>query len=310
MAEKDKKFYWLKLKNEFMTGDIVDFLMSQKNGANYVVLYEMLVIKTMNTKGRLCNEIGEVLIPFNPEKIQRECKWFDIDTVRIAMELYCRLGLIYKDKDDILQIANFEEMVGSESYWAKQKRIERQEKKCVGQMLDNVQDNVQKPLISNIYKSNISNSSIYNNKIKEENMATKWQPNGNQMAPQDSIGKDSIDKSSIEENSLDVVVNNNNNNITTTLEYLKTNFYDNIIEDEELNPYIDKEILAKRINESRFLKAMKVIKVSWLNKNYEKIIQGFYTDFVLKKEEPKFGTRQYDKNELDNLFDNLDDIQV
>ena len=29
-------------------------------------------------------------------------------------------------------------------------------------------------------------------------MATKWQPNGNQMAPQDSIGKLSIDKDSID----------------------------------------------------------------------------------------------------------------
>ena len=58
MAEKDKKFYWLKLKTEFMNGEVVDFLMSQKNGANYVVLYEMLAIKTMNTNGRLCSEIG------------------------------------------------------------------------------------------------------------------------------------------------------------------------------------------------------------------------------------------------------------
>ena len=50
MAEKDKIFYWLKLKSEFMNGEIVDFLMSQKNGANYVVLYQMLCIKTINTK--------------------------------------------------------------------------------------------------------------------------------------------------------------------------------------------------------------------------------------------------------------------
>lgn len=155
MAEKDKKFYWLKLKTEFMQGEIVDFLMSQKNGANYVVLYQMLAIKTMNTQGRLCSEIGEVLIPFDPEKIQRECKWFDIDTIRVAMELYCKLGLIYRNKDNILQIANFEEMVGSETYWAKIKRIERKEEN-VGQLLENVQQ----PLISNISISNSNNINI------------------------------------------------------------------------------------------------------------------------------------------------------
>lgn len=165
MAEKDKKFYWLKLKSEFMNGEIIDFLMSQKNGANYVVLYQMLAIKTMNTRGKLCSEIGDVIIPFDPDKIQRECKWFDIDTIRVAMELYCKLGLMYKDEDNILRIANFEEMVGSETYWAKQKRLQRKENNG-GQELENVQHT----LISNIYtlKSNNINSNKDNNKVGKE----------------------------------------------------------------------------------------------------------------------------------------------
>lgn len=160
MAEKDKKFYWLKLKAEFMNGEIVDFLMSQKNGANYVVLYQMLALKTMNTQGRLCSEIGEVIIPFDAEKIQRECKWFDIDTVRVAIELYSKLGLVYTNEGGILQITGFEEMVGSETYWAKQKRLQRE----VGQALDNVQHT----LISNIcnLNSNINNNNISNKEIK------------------------------------------------------------------------------------------------------------------------------------------------
>ena len=40
MAEK-KRYYWIRLKDSFMTGDEIDFLMSQKNGAEYVVLYQM-----------------------------------------------------------------------------------------------------------------------------------------------------------------------------------------------------------------------------------------------------------------------------
>ena len=85
-----------------------------------------------------------MIIPFDPEKIQRECKWFDIDTIRVAIELYSKLGLVYKNKDGILQITRFEELVGSETYWAKQKRLERN--KDTGQSLDNVQNT----LISNI----------------------------------------------------------------------------------------------------------------------------------------------------------------
>ena len=159
MAEEDKKFYWLKLKSEFMNGEIVDFLMSQKNGANYVVLYQMLALKTMNTNGKLCSALGEMLIPFDPEKIQRECKWFDIDTIRVAIELYSKLGLVYKNQDGILEITDFEEMVGSETYWAKQKRLQR-EKTSVGQSLENVQQT----LISNI--SNINNN--INNKEEDK----------------------------------------------------------------------------------------------------------------------------------------------
>ena len=127
----EKRFYWLKLKAEFMTGDIIDFLMSQKNGANYVVLYQMLCVKTINTKGELVTKIGEVLIPYDAEKIQRECKWFDIDTIVVAMELYKKLGLVYEQENGIIAISDFEEIVGNETYWAKVKRIEREKSKQI-----------------------------------------------------------------------------------------------------------------------------------------------------------------------------------
>ena len=56
--KKIKTFYWIKLQKDLLYGNAIDFLMSQKNGANYVVLYEMLIMNTINTKGKLCNEIG------------------------------------------------------------------------------------------------------------------------------------------------------------------------------------------------------------------------------------------------------------
>lgn len=144
MAE-NKRFYWIKLKDTFMTSDTVDFLMGQKNGANYVVLYQMLCLKTVNTNGELARKIGEIIMPYDAEKIQRDCKYFDIDTIRVALELYKQLGLIYKQEDSILKIANFENMVGSETAWAEKKRIYREEKdrlKIEEQSKDNVLDNV------------------------------------------------------------------------------------------------------------------------------------------------------------------------
>lgn len=121
----NKRFYWIKLRDSFLTSDAVDFLMGQKNGSEYVVLYQMLCLKTANTKGVLAREIGEIIIPYNAEKIQRDCKYFSIDTVHIALELYKKLGLIYEQADGFLKIADFERIVGSETKWAEYKRIER-----------------------------------------------------------------------------------------------------------------------------------------------------------------------------------------
>lgn len=120
-----KRYYWIKLKDSFMTSDSVDFLMSQKDGANYVVLYQMLCLKTINTGGVLSRQLGEIIIPYDEEKIARDCKWFSIDTVRIAINLYKALGLIYVNEDGNLALYGYKNLVGSETDWASQKRVQR-----------------------------------------------------------------------------------------------------------------------------------------------------------------------------------------
>lgn len=117
-----KKYYWIKIKDSFMTSDKVDFLMSQTNGAEYVVLYQMLCLKCINTEGLLARKIGEVIIPFDAEKIARDCKYFKVDTVKQAFHLFSQLGMIYQETNGYLRIVDFENMVGSETDWAAQKR--------------------------------------------------------------------------------------------------------------------------------------------------------------------------------------------
>ena len=125
----EKRFFWLKLKVNFMTSETVDFLMSQKDGANYIVLYQMLCLKTINTDGRLARTIGEIIIPFDENKIQRDCKWFSIDTIRVALELYRKLGLIYEDTDGTLVISDHKNLIGSESASAERMRKMRNSEK-------------------------------------------------------------------------------------------------------------------------------------------------------------------------------------
>lgn len=135
-----KRYYWIKLKESFLTSDVVDFMMSQKDGANYVVLYQMLCLKTINTNGRLSRQIGEIIIPYDVEKIQRDCKWFSTDTIRVALELYTQFGLIYRDVDGTLVMADHDSLVGSETDWGEQKRRQRGQSLAVG--VDNVHSNV------------------------------------------------------------------------------------------------------------------------------------------------------------------------
>lgn len=124
-----KRYYWMKLKDTFMTSDAVDFLMGQPNGANYVVLYQMLCLKTINTGGRLSRQIGEIIIPYDEQKIARDCKWFSVDTVRVALELYKALGLIYQDIDGSLVLVDHNNLVGSETDYAERNRRLRANKR-------------------------------------------------------------------------------------------------------------------------------------------------------------------------------------
>lgn len=120
-----KKYYWIKLKKSFIEGDAFDFLMSQKQGSNYIVLYLMLCMQTINTSGTMAQQIGEVIVPFDAAKIQRDCKYFDYDTIVVAIELFKKLGLIYEQNGNTLSIANYNELVGSETDYSAQKRRQR-----------------------------------------------------------------------------------------------------------------------------------------------------------------------------------------
>lgn len=135
----NKKYYWIKLKTDFFNREDIDFILSQENGCEYVVLYQMLCLNTANNEGKLETKMNEMIVPYDIKKIVRDCKYFDYDTVAVALDLYKRLGLIYEEKNKILKIANYSEMVGSESEWAEKKRLYREKQKL---LKDNVKDNV------------------------------------------------------------------------------------------------------------------------------------------------------------------------
>ena len=123
-----KRKFWLKLTDGFFSSETLDFLMSQEGGANYVVLYLMLRMLTASTGGKLIRAVGDMLIPYDTVKIQRDCKYFSADTVRVAESLYRNLGLLYEDANGVLTLAGEHICVQSETDYARQKRMQRKKK--------------------------------------------------------------------------------------------------------------------------------------------------------------------------------------
>ena len=149
MAE-DKKYYWIKLRTDFFSQDTIDFLMSQQNGSKYIVLYQMLCLKVANTDGQLLTKIGDMIVPYTVDKIVRDTKYFDFDTVTVAMELFKKLGLVYTADNDILAISDYDSMVGCETIYAEKKRKYREKlKQAQIEMKDNKEDNVRDNVTDN-----------------------------------------------------------------------------------------------------------------------------------------------------------------
>lgn len=150
-----QRFYWIKLRTDFFDSEAVDWLISQKHGCAYVVLYLKMCLMTANKNGRLFGEVGEILIPYDAHKIARDTK-FDIDTVVVALDLFKKLGLIYEEENGIITIPYVSDIVGSETKWAEYKRESRKLDNVQQEKLDIVQQENRYKRIDNRYIDNKS----------------------------------------------------------------------------------------------------------------------------------------------------------
>lgn len=186
----DKKFYWIKLKTDFFDAPTIDWLLEQKNGCEYVVLYQKLCLLTANNGGELSRKIGEMIIPFEPKKIA-EITRFDFDTVVVAMDLYKRLGLIYEHENGFLRISEFDQMVGSETKWAEKKRLQRgKERDKVhglpeGQSEDAQEDNVHEdvPDVSSNGEDNVRQEKEIRDRDRDLEIDTEREKEGEEKTP-------------------------------------------------------------------------------------------------------------------------------
>lgn len=122
--DKETRFYWLQLKEDFFEEDAIEWLEEQDNGHKYSLFYLKLCLKSLKTNGILIRKVGDMLVPYDNKKLAEMTK-MSVDTVIVAMELLKGIGLVKVLDGGELYITQLENMIGSTSKGALKKQQQR-----------------------------------------------------------------------------------------------------------------------------------------------------------------------------------------
>lgn len=120
----NKRYYWLKLNENFFEDDTIQWLEEQENGKDYVIFYLKLCLKSLNDDGRLIRYVGEKLIPYDIKALSKLTNT-SADTVAVAMKSFLEIGLIEQLDTGEIYMKQINEMIGSETDSARRMRRKR-----------------------------------------------------------------------------------------------------------------------------------------------------------------------------------------
>ena len=129
MAKKIKRFYWLKLKEDFFDEDTMGWLEEQDNGKEYCLFYLKLCLKSLKSDGVLVRKVGDMLIPYDVAKIAEITKT-QVDIANGALNLLKQIGYIQVLDSGGLFLTQIENMTGSETDAAERQRKSRANKRA------------------------------------------------------------------------------------------------------------------------------------------------------------------------------------
>ena len=135
----NKKYYWLKLKEDFFEEDTIQWLEEQENGKDYCLFYLKLCLKSLKTNGILIRNVGQMLVPYDVKKLATITNTKQ-DTVIVAMEVFKKIGLVQVLENGEIYMTQLERMVGSETNKAELMRKKRERDKIQQKTGNNVTD--------------------------------------------------------------------------------------------------------------------------------------------------------------------------
>ena len=188
----DKRYYWLKLKEDFFQDEAIEWLEEQENGKEYCLFYLKLCLKSLKDDGKLIRTVGNLLIPYSTEKLA-EATRTKADTVMVAMQVLQRIGLVEILDDGAIKMLKLQDMVGSEAGNAnalRQKRFrQRKKQELLSQGVTNSNALCNAELSHGVTNSNVEirDKSIENRdksiEIRESNLIVIWEQNISPITP-------------------------------------------------------------------------------------------------------------------------------
>lgn len=109
MAERKK--YWLKLEKDFLKSSQIQVIRAMQNGQDYIIFYLALMLESTSTEGHL--RLNE-LVPFD-ENMLAVVTGTNVDTVRVAIKLFERLGMLQILENGTLFLPDVPKRLGKES---------------------------------------------------------------------------------------------------------------------------------------------------------------------------------------------------
>ncbi|MGB6328784.1 MAG: phage replisome organizer N-terminal domain-containing protein [Halarcobacter sp.] len=152
----NKKFFWLKLKNDFFDREEIKIIENQQNGKDYIIFYMKLLLKSVESEGQL---FFRNTIAYSPDMLATITNTSS-DTVKVAVDLFIKLKLMERWDDGTLFMIETQNMVGSETKWAELKRNQRAKSEQIGHCPMNVKKSpieIEKELKQEIETEDYSN---------------------------------------------------------------------------------------------------------------------------------------------------------
>ena len=123
----NRKYYYLKLKDNFFDGDSIVLLENMQDGILYSNILLKLYLKSLKNGGRL--QLDEH-IPYTAQIIATLTR-HQIGTVERALNIFRQLGLVEELDGGLLYMTDIELMIGQSSTEAERKRAARLENKAL-----------------------------------------------------------------------------------------------------------------------------------------------------------------------------------